>query len=70
MIAFLREVDRTEFHKLPIEEQKEWLDMAAYFMKCGHVLTITGLDKWSETQLEITIRIDKKVNTGRVSVGD
>jgi hypothetical protein len=62
VIDFLCEEVQTAFHKLDVDTQLKYKRMAERFLETGEVLMILAVDYWGEddSQLEITIRIDKK----------
>ena len=62
MIEFANEIARTEFHLMPLEEQKRWHEIAEAYFSMGSVIKIICVERWSEKESDISIRIDKKFN--------
>lgn len=66
MLEFASEEVRTEFHLLPLDRQREVMQMAqAQFYK-GFVTTVVWVDIISSRESEVMVRIDKKFDSARV----
>lgn len=62
MIEFAHEWVRTEFHLLPVDDQRYYLEFAEKLLARGRQLNILNVERWKDNVLEVTIRIDKKFN--------
>lgn len=61
MIDFLTEEVRASFHNLPIDRQRDWLEVAERYIKRGQVLQILFIED-SPEGLEVSIRVNQKFN--------
>lgn len=59
MIDFLTNEVREEFHKLPIDKQREWNEISERYLLKGQVLQILFVEDGPEG-LEVSIRVNKK----------
>lgn len=60
MIEFLNEEVRKEFHLLPVDRQKEFLDLGVAVARKGQVVRILCVERFGANQSEIAISIYEK----------
>lgn len=63
MIDFVSEEVRTQFHLLPLSEQKLWMDFAEKIRPNGFVIKMYYIEEVSPGVLEASVRIAKEFNT-------